>query len=160
VLKTINFHLKEMQMNQCIKVLMLIAAMPIFVGTAEARKDVSDFSIKDAMTHPQWESKIRSDIHLYFGSKNKPAVTRTFGEYRTSKKTNSFNKSDKEACEWAFMSAIIQLQQKAAKLGANAVINIKSNYDNIETSSSSTFKCAAGNVITGVALKGTPAILK
>lgn len=147
-------------MNRYIKAAILIATMPIFIGTAEARKDVDDFSIKEAMTHPQWESKIRSDIPLYFGSKNKPAVERTFGEYSTNKKTNSFNKSDKEACEWAFMSAIIQLQHKAAQLGANAVIDIKSNYDKIETSSSSTFKCAAGNMITGVALKGTPAILK
>lgn len=147
-------------MNKYIKAAILITTMPIFISTAEARKDVSDFSIKEAMTHPQWESKTRSDIRLHFGSKNKPAVKRTFGEYHTSKKTNAFNKSDKEACEWAFISAIIQLQKKAAQLGANAVINIKSNYDKIETSSSSTFKCAAGNVITGVALKGTPAILK
>ncbi len=142
-------------MNIQIKTLLLLATLVVFSTAAEARKDVGDYSIKDAMTQPEWSNKVRKDIPLYFGSQRHPKAARSFGEYSTNKKTNAFNKSDKVACEWVFLSAIIQLQKKASGLGGNAVINIKSNYDRNETSSTKTFKCAAGNIIAGVALKGT-----
>ena len=137
------------------RMLTLIAALGMFATVAEARDDLGDYSIKEAMSHSDWKDKVRSDIRLYFGSQKHPIVKESFGTYSTNKKTNAFNKSDKLACEWAFLSSIIQLQKRAAQLGANAVINIKSNHDRRETSSRKTFKCAAGNVIAGVALKGT-----
>lgn len=142
-------------MKAWIKSVLLGAFLGVFATAAEARDDIGDYSIKEALSHSEWKDKVRSDIKLYFGSQKHPKVKESFGEFSTNKKTNAFNKSDKVACEWAFLSAIIQLQKRAAQYGGNAVINIKSNHDRIETSSRKTFKCAAGNIIAGVALKGT-----
>jgi uncharacterized protein YbjQ (UPF0145 family) len=81
-------------------------------------------------------------------------VIKKFSEYSTSRKTNGVNKSDKEACEWVFLSAVKALHDKAKSVGANAVINIRSNYRNKLSSSRITFKCGSGMLMSGVALIG------
>lgn len=45
--------------------------------------------------------------------------------------------------------------RSAHNQGGNAVVNIKSNHKNIETVSDTDYLCGAGNVMAGVALKGT-----
>ena len=62
-------------------------------------------------------------------------------------------KSDKEACDWAMLSAIKAFQIKAKSLGANAIVNIRSNYKHGAFSSTEQYECGAGNVMAGVALK-------
>jgi uncharacterized protein YbjQ (UPF0145 family) len=49
---------------------------------------------------------------------------------------------------------MLRLQQRAHELGANAVINIVSNYKNVEVSSETQFECHDGAIMSGVALKG------
>ena len=63
-------------------------------------------------------------------------------------------KSDTTACQWVFLSAMKSLKVLAQRKGANAVINIKSNYKNNPTSSNTQFTCGAGATIAGVALIG------
>jgi hypothetical protein len=119
-----------------------------------ARESLQRFSIADIMENPENASKLEG-VSFYFGDQGHPATKRNHGEYRTNKKTNAFNKSDLVACEWAMMSALIQLRNRALDMGANAVINVKSNYKNREVSSETEFTCGAGNVVAGVALIGT-----
>jgi len=75
-------------------------------------------------------------------------------------KTNAFGKSDLQACQHVFLSAVIELQDRARKEGGNAVVNIKSNYRNELTESPTEFTCGAGAVIAGVALVGDVVTLK
>jgi uncharacterized protein YbjQ (UPF0145 family) len=72
----------------------------------------------------------------------------------TSQKTNAFNKTDEEACRWVLQSALIKLQNSAKAAGANAVVDLASNYKNKEYRDSSKFECHAGAIMAGVALKG------
>ena len=81
-------------------------------------------------------------------------ILKDFGEFSTNKKTNALNKTEKQACEWVFLSALLQLQIRAKRMGANAVINIKSNYRNNVVVSNTEYQCGAGNIFAGVALKG------
>jgi uncharacterized protein YbjQ (UPF0145 family) len=76
-----------------------------------------------------------------------------------NRKTNAFNKSDEEACKWVFLSAMIALQERAIREGANAVVGINSYYKKNEVSSNTQYECHAGNIVAGVALKGTVARL-
>jgi uncharacterized protein YbjQ (UPF0145 family) len=94
-------------------------------------------------------------VSFYFGNQPHPEIIKNLGEDRTNKKTNAFNKSDKEACEWVMLSALLQLKERAQSLGANAVVNIRSNYKNNETSSDTEYTCGAGAIMAGVALIGT-----
>ncbi len=119
-----------------------------------ARDNVTDFVIKEVMTQEQAKEALGSDVRFYFGNQKHGKVLKSWGNVSTNKKTNAFLKSDEEACNWVFLSAMISLQKRALKEGGNAVINIKSNYKGKTTSSNTTFKCGAGNLIAGVALTG------
>lgn len=63
-------------------------------------------------------------------------------------------KSDQKACQWAFLSAMATLQDRAIKEGGNAVVNIHSYYYKKTFSSSTEFECGAGTVMSGVTMVG------
>jgi uncharacterized protein YbjQ (UPF0145 family) len=124
-----------------------------FSPTTTARTTLHEFPVADILNEPEFSQQI-AGVSFYFGSQTYPAVQKEFGEYRTNKKTNAFNKSDREACDWVFKSAILQLHSRAVSLGANAVVNIRSNYKNNVTTSDTNYTCGAGAVMAGVALIG------
>ncbi|PWC79905.1 excinuclease ABC subunit A [Azospirillum sp. TSH64] len=122
---------------------------------ASARDAHLMFPIESALNTAAAQEKLDKGVKLYFGNQKHPNPVKVVGEWATNKKTNAFNKSDKEACEWVFLSAVLELQERARKEGGNAVIDIKSNYKNTETNSNTEYMCGAGNIMAGVALKGT-----
>lgn len=132
----------------------VVAAAALLTGAdAVARDSLQQHPVDDVLNASDFVSQI-AGVSFYFGDTAHPGVTQELGEYRTNKKTNAFNKSDKEACEWAFRSAILTLHQRAISLGANAVINIRSNYKDNVTKSDTEFTCGAGKFVAGVALIG------
>jgi hypothetical protein len=134
-------------------VLCLIGCLAVATA-ASARESFRTYPVQQALEKGESE-QLLADVALYFGDQEHPAVVHDFGEFATNKKTNTFGKSDRAACDWVFLSAVIQLQQRALQEGGNAVINIKSNYKNIEFVSDDEYRCGAGNIMAGVALKGT-----
>jgi uncharacterized protein YbjQ (UPF0145 family) len=133
-------------------VLMLI---PLLCTNAHARDDRLKFPIQSFMQSENAKAKLNADVRFFFGDQAHPQPTQTMGEFRTNKKTNAFNKSDQEACEWALLSALMSLQDRALREGGNAVINIKSNYKNLQFVSATEYECGAGGFVAGVALIGT-----
>jgi hypothetical protein len=103
---------------------------------------------------------VSDDVALYFAGQRHPAVVKTMGEFATNKKTNAFGKSDLQACQHVFLSAVIELQERARKEGGNAVIDIKSNYKNELRESATEYTCGAGAVVAGVALTGEVVTLR
>lgn len=120
-----------------------------------ARDDHRMLPLKDALEAPAAQEKLNKSIRLYFAGQRHPKVIKKLGTWPTSKKTNAFGKSDEEACNWAFLSAMLVLQERAQREGGNAVVDIKSNYRHIETASDSEYMCGAGNIMAGVAFTGT-----
>lgn len=139
-------------MKRPITIFVTAVAM-LFTTTAIARDTIQQHPVADVLTAADFASQIEG-VTFYFGESAHPPVTKEFGEYRTNKKTNAFNKSDKEACDWVFKSAILTLHQRAVSLGANAVINVRSNYKNKVTTSDTEYTCGAGKFVAGVALIG------
>jgi len=131
-----------------------------FSGLSQARDDVAAYSLADIMGSQLGKEKLGGEVKFYFGSSKHSRVLKEFGEFSTSKKTNAFGKSDTKACQWAFLSAMIALRDRALLEGGNAVVNIKSNYKHNLTSSNDTFQCGAGAVMAGVALTGSVVTIK
>ena len=129
-----------------------------FASHAFARDTVNYFPVAEAIASEP--GKVSDDIPLYFAGQKHPGVVKTFGEFGTNKKTNAFGKSDQVACQHVFLSAVMELQERARKEGGNAVINIKSNYKNEVRESATEYTCGAGAVIAGVALKGDVVTLR
>jgi len=127
---------------------------------AEARDTLHNLNAQAALEKGHQNGNILSDVKVYFAGETTPEIEKKMGKFRSNKKTNAFNKSDEEACQWAFFSAIKSLQERALKEGGNAVIDIKSNYRDQEFVSATEFQCGAGAFIGGVALKGTVVKLK
>ncbi|MCX4025397.1 excinuclease ATPase subunit [Endozoicomonas sp. SM1973] len=133
----------------------LLAFSTLAISSVEARDTRTMYSIQEALSKPAAKEKLLPNVPLYFGNQPTPRVLKRLGEYMSNKKTNAFNKSDKEACQWVILSALISLQQRAIQEGGNAVVNIKSYYKKNEISSTTEFECGAGALIAGVTLKGT-----
>lgn len=97
--------------------------------------------------------KLNPTIALSFSQGAVPG--QNLGTYVSNKKTNSTNKDAPEACRIAFISALISLQNRAAQLGGNAVVNIHSYYNKNPVYNASSYQCEDGFWMTGVALRGT-----
>ncbi|SRR5258708_7959138 len=139
---------------------LMFAALFGVLATSQAfaRDTVENYPVDEALKSEP--GKVSDDIRLYFAGQRHPSVVKTYGEFATNKKTNAFNKADEAACQHVFLSAVIELQERARKEGGNAVINIKSNYKNEVRESATEYTCGAGAFIAGVALKGDVVTLK
>jgi len=135
-------------------------AITFLATTASARNDVDNYSIADALKSDEAKSILGSDIKFYFGTQGHGDIITEHSEYRVNRKTNGSNKTDKDACNWVFLSVMKELRDKARNVGANAVVNIRSNYQNNTTTSNETFQCGSGTFTSGVAFIGDVVTLK
>ncbi|MDE0854951.1 MAG: hypothetical protein OSA97_11085 [Nevskia sp.] len=139
------------------KRLLLAAAIgaALTATSAYARDDRLKFSIDGALNTPDAKQKVDNSVQLFWGTQKHPAPLKDLGTFTANKKTNGFAKSDQSACERAFLSAVISLQERARSEGGNAVVDIVSYYKKDEVSSETEFECGAGGFVSGVALRGT-----
>lgn len=135
--------------------ILVVPALPAF-----ARDTKNMYPYKELLSTEDANTKLDRGIKFYFGDESHPDVEREIGTFVSNKKTNALNKSDDRACEWAFLSAMISLQQRAIREGGDAVVNIQSYYKKNVINSATEFECGAGVFVAGVALRGTVVKLK
>jgi len=125
-----------------------------FVRPAQARDTKYLLPIAAALEVQDAKNRLDGSVKFFFGNQETPKILAKLSTDVTNLKTNAVGKSDEKACNWVFLSAMIQLEKRAKQLGANAVINIVSFYRKEVMSSATEFECHAGAVIAGVALRG------
>ena len=128
---------------------LLAGAMPVMAADEKLMMPLAA-----AMAANGAQARLGDSVKFYFGNQPTPPVKERLGVDKTSQKTNAFRKANETVCNWVFLSSMLRLQARAKELGANAVINIVSNYDNVEMSSETQFECHIGAIMGGVALKG------
>lgn len=131
-----------------------LALLLLLAAPASARDDRLRFPISEALTTDAAKNKLDPAVKLYFGKQKHPKAARSFGHDTSNRKTNAMGKTDKQACDWVFLSAVLSLQERARKEGADAVVNIVSVYKDTRTESETEYLCGAGNIMAGVALRG------
>jgi len=127
--------------------------------SASAGDKVLHLDARDVLDSSYSGSKLDGSVKFYFAGQSTPKVLKMLEEDVTNKKTNSVGKSNAESCKWAMLSALIALQESAKARGANAVVGITSYYKKVEYKSASQYECHVGNIMSGVALKGSYAKL-
>lgn len=147
-------------MNNMNKVIAAVTLALAAAAPVQAADRVNMIKIEDAMAANGARERLGDSVKFYFGDTKAPKVAENRGPVKTSKKTNSFGKSPTESCNWVFLSAMLDLQKRAEKAGANAIINIQSNYNNVPTSSKTEIECHDGALMSGIALKGEMVRLK
>ncbi len=133
---------------------LILMSLLIFSADLQARDIKHNFSIQEAMDSAISGGHLNPNIKFYFGNASHPEINKNFGEFVANNKTNAFGKAAQKACEWVFLSALLDLEKRAESQGGNAVVNIRSFYKKNEMSSETEFECHTGMVIAGVALKG------
>ena len=126
------------------------------VGTivsVHAADDMHAFNFQDAVNRAVADGVLDSSVKFYLAGTKSGGKLLEEGVV-TNKKTNGFAKSAESSCDRVLRSALIQLQKAAQDKGANAVTNIVSYYKAHETKSTTTYECAKGTAMAGVALKG------
>ena len=133
----------------------LLAVVCAASWPAAARGDQMLYPIRPALSAPAAQQKLDPDVKLFFGKQRHPSVAKTVGVFPSNRRASLLGRSAQQACEWSLLSAVMALQDRAKKEGGNAVVNIVSYYENIETNSATEFVCDAGGLRVGVALTGS-----
>jgi uncharacterized protein YbjQ (UPF0145 family) len=138
-----------------------IVAMASASPAMAARDEHIWLPIQPALEKGQsYRTKVELDVRLFFGSGKTPGIARRMSTFSANAKSNAVGKSDQEACDIAFLTAVAGLQEHARREGGNAVIDIKSVYRGENSSSATDYVCGAGNIMVGVTLEGTVVRLK
>lgn len=136
------------------KLILLVIASLSLPNSVLARDDKNLYSIESAMTNSAAKEKLNKGYTFKFGDQEHAKIVSNHGEFQSNKKTNAFGKSDKEACDWAFLSAMLSFQDRITKEGGNAVVNIRSYYKKNTLSSATEYECGSGAIMAGVTFLG------
>lgn len=129
-------------------------AILLLTTTAYAKDERSMLSLNDAMNTEEMKKARDPGVRLFFGKQAHPKVEKSFGETKLSRKTTVNVQEPVLACQHAFARAMQDFQERARAAGANAAINIHSNYKNVEIASETEYMCGVGTWAAGVAFKG------
>lgn len=140
-------------MKKMFAIAALLAVSATTSLTASAADTMVKLPIADALAANDAQQRLGDKVKFYFGSQQTPKIASVIASDKTSQRTNGFGKSTAKACNWVFLSAMLQLQKRATELGADAVVNIVSNYKDQEFSSQTEYECADGAIMAGVAFK-------
>lgn len=135
--------------------LLIAVCSALLASSAMARNTVLDIPLADVLAMPEAQDKLDGSVRFFLAGQATPAVRQVLGEGVSNQKTNGVGKSDEFGCKWAALSALIKFQQSAKQRGANAVVDLVSYYKKNTTRDARTFRCHAGNIMIGVALKGS-----
>ena len=133
------------------KSILVVILLVFTVTSLQARDTKLMMPINSALKKGRAQGIIDPRISLQFGKRSRRGSQ---GTYTANRKTNSFNKNDQEACEWAFFSSVKSLQDRARQRGVRRVTGIISYYNKRPRSSSSTYECHVGSIVASVALRG------
>ena len=142
-----------------IAIALSVALLAVAAAPVDARDSRQHFDIAQAIAAGKADGTLDGSVRFHF--KGAPALAaQRLGPATTNKKTNAFGKSDEVACQWVFLSPLKALQEAAKARGANAVVDIESNYKSQPFASATQYECGAGGLMAGVALKGAYAKVK
>ena len=132
-----------------------IVTLGIFAAPeTDARDTKNMWPVADAMNTAEAKAQLNQGVKFYFGDSAYPPVEKSFGVFQSNKKTRGVGRTDKEACEWTFLSAMLSFQARAKELGGDAVIKIESYYRSITVPSATEYECGSGALMSGVTFRG------
>ena len=130
--------------NGVVLVMALILILAV-ASPAYSRDDKYILPIKAALEYNAARDKPDESIMFFFGKQETPQVITILGNDVAHRRIGTRPADDEKACNTAFRLALIDLQKRARKLSANAVVNIISFYKKVEMSSATEFECHAGS---------------
>ncbi|MFA5700826.1 MAG: hypothetical protein WC913_06065 [Desulfuromonas sp.] len=112
------------------------------------------FSVQDALNSPLAQEKLEAGIEFYMKGQPHGNIDNITREYTANKRTRKFGRSTEEACQVAFISALMSFQDRAHKEGCDTVIDLYSITKDREFESVDQYSCIVGGMVANVALRG------
>lgn len=138
-----------------------IVALGILAAPETDARDTKNlWPVADAMNTAEARAQLNQGVKFYFGDSAHPPVGKSLGVFQSNKKTRGVWRTDKEACEWTFLSAMLSFQARAKELGGDAVIKIESYYREVPVPSATEYECGSGALMSGVTFRGEVVKLK
>lgn len=132
----------------------VIALLLTVPGFAVAKDQIKHYPFANAVAEATKSGKLDGTVKFYLhGSDPQGQVTVVKDDVSVNRKTNAFGKADQPTCDWALQSALIALQDAAKQAGANAVVDVVSEYGD-EYRDSEKYECHVGFLMSGVIMKG------
>ncbi len=89
----------------------------VTVRPAQARDTKYLLPIEAALAVKDAEEKLDGSVKFFFGNQETPKILTKLSTDMTNQKTNAVGKSDEKACNWVFLSAMIQLGKTRQTVG-------------------------------------------
>ncbi|NMM80843.1 excinuclease ATPase subunit [Acidovorax sp. SRB_14] len=125
------------------------------VTLVQARNDALMLPLEQVVQMGLDQGKLDGSVKFYLSGAKTPKTSANLGVDISNKKTNGVGKDDVTACNWAALSVLIAFEASAKQKGANVVVDIHSFYKRNVVKDSVNYECHAGNIMTGVTLKGS-----
>jgi hypothetical protein len=135
--------MKTYMLHKMLTVLLLTVAMPL--AHATGRK--INLNLEDAMKRMDLAETLAEKAMAFYWADQIPqrAIEKEFEPDTYSRGANAALKSDLRACSNAFEEVVNTLIEEAEKMGANAIIGIRSYHDELPDFSSETeYRCDVG----------------
>ena len=136
------------------KTLAILVIALLIGAAADARNTDHVLAIQDAVQGELGRERLLQ-VLFYFAGQEHPAAEAKISTVRSNRHTSGVFRSDERACEIAFLSALIQLQTRAQRENADAIIDIISVTRNRNLISATEYRCVAGATVVHVGLEGT-----
>lgn len=133
-----------------IRLLLAASALAAITQVAHARTEVVTYPIKPVLESKQFAP----DVALYFGNQPHPAVVAKLGEVTKSSHPPRKTLTEVEVCNATLADALRQLASAAHDRGANAVINIRTNFHSSESNDENNYTCGVSSVSAALRVRG------
>lgn len=110
--------------------------------------------IADALNATDITDRPTGAVKFFFAGEKTPKIIENRGSYFISPRTGAAGRTDQRACHEALLWTLVHLEKRAQAAGANAVVNIVSQYRNRELASTTEFACRVGSMIVMAPLRG------
>jgi len=130
------------------------------ISAASAADKFEYLSVKAALQSELAKEKLDPAISFYMKGQKHKKARNTSREYSANKRSRKFKRTVKQACDQAFISALMSFQDRAQRQGQNAVIDLYSFTKNKKYQNSEKYSCLVGGMMTNVVLKGKVADIK
>lgn len=132
----------------------LLLASALCAPAAHARDEQRLYDVAAALATPEGRDRFDDTIRFFWAEQDTPASEQSFSIHTSERKTFLPTRTEQEACDQSFIEALASLRDAARKIGANAVVGIKSLYKNREFRSATQYECRLSYFSASVTLEG------
>ena len=133
---------------------LLALALALCAPAAHARDEQRLYDVAAALATPQGRDRFDDTIRFFWAGQDTPAPAQSFSIQTSERKTFLPTRTEQEACDQSFIEALASLRDAARKIGADAVVGIKSLYKNREFRSATQYECRLSYFSASVTLEG------